>query len=48
MYRKKENKFVKNYDYFMSMRNKELGLIEPPVIEDEPEEEYMQENQQSG
>lgn len=31
VFRKKEHKFIKQYDYFITMRNKELGLIEPDL-----------------
>lgn len=33
VYRKKEHKFIKQFDYFMTMRSKELGLIEPDMGE---------------
>ncbi len=29
LYRKKQYKFLKPYEYYMSMRSKELGLINP-------------------
>lgn len=29
LYKKKEGKYTKPYEYFIAMRNKELGLIEP-------------------
>jgi hypothetical protein len=34
VYSKKEYKFVKPYEYYLSMRSKELGLIEPEVEEE--------------
>lgn len=39
VYQRNENTFIKNYDYFISMRNKELGLIEPPAEEEDEEEQ---------
>ena len=35
IYKKKENKFIKNYQHFITMRNKELGIIEQDMGEDE-------------
>ena len=29
LYKKKESKYTKPFEYFVAMRNKELGLIEP-------------------
>lgn len=31
LYKQKEVKYTKPFEYFISMRNKELGLVEPEV-----------------
>jgi hypothetical protein len=39
VYKKKETKFIKNYEYFQTMRNKELGQVEVEQVEEEEEQE---------
>lgn len=34
LYKKKEGKYTKPYEYFIAMRNKELGLIEAEADEE--------------
>ena len=34
VYKVKEEKYTKPFEYFIAMRNKELGLIEPETAED--------------
>lgn len=38
LYRKKEYKFIKSYEYYMSMRSKELGLVNPNAQDDEDDD----------
>lgn len=35
IYKKKEGKYTKPFEFFVSMRNKELGLIEPEANDED-------------
>jgi hypothetical protein len=48
VYKKKEAKFIKNYEYFQTMRNKELGLAEVEQVEEEEEQETEQAEEPEG
>lgn len=47
MYRKKEHKFLKPYEYYMTMRSKELGLIDPNADAEEEEEQNQASHDQN-
>ena len=43
LYKKKEGKYTKPYEYFIAMRNKELGLNEPEIEDEDSSEAPLNE-----